>query len=209
MSSQGMAISDNTRRVLAAGTLTGDRVTNRANEDLGSIEEIMIDLESGQVAYAVVSFGGFLGLGDKLFAIPWNSFEIDTDRREFLLDVDKATLEAAPGFDKDNWPNFADNTFGADVHTHYGQKPYWEPVVREPMGQELPYAPSPVTTLNNEAPDAATLERLNQPDLPVELRRRPIDVTDFPGSERDADLQTSDPSRTYGVTDTSSWTRKS
>ena len=59
MSSQGIAISNTTRRVLAAGTLNGDRVTNRANEDLGKIEDLMIDLESGQVAYAVVSFGGF------------------------------------------------------------------------------------------------------------------------------------------------------
>jgi len=197
MSSHALAIPDTTRRVLAAGTLNGDRVTNRANEDLGKIEDIMIDLESGQIAYAVVSFGGFLGLGDKLFAVPWSSFEIDTDRHEFLMDVDKATLEAAPGFDKDHWPNFADQTFGADVHTHYGQVPYWEK------------SGGFTSTLPVEPDDAAMRERLNQPDLPVELRRHPIDVTNFPGSEPDADLRAADPSRTYGVTDTSSWTRKS
>lgn len=75
----------------------------------------MIDLESGRVAYAVLSFGGFLGMGDKLFAIPWSS----------LANVDKELLKAAPGFDKDHWPNMADHTWGAKVYTYYGAKPYW------------------------------------------------------------------------------------
>jgi sporulation protein YlmC with PRC-barrel domain len=200
MSSNGLAISQTTTRVLAAGTLTGDRVTNSANEDLGKIEDIMIDLEAGRVAYAVVSFGGFLGLGDKLFAIPWKSFQIDTDRHEFLLDVEKSVLEAAPGFDKDNWPNFADPIFGEAVHDYYGQATYWE------RSAPSVAAAGAATT---EPGDDAMRERYNQPDLPVELRRRPIDVTNFPGSEPDADLHTADPSRTYAVNDTSSWTRKS
>jgi sporulation protein YlmC with PRC-barrel domain len=114
-----------TRRVLSAGTLAGDRVRNRAGEDLGKIEEIMIDLESGRVAYAVLSFGGFLGIGDKLFAVPWESLELNAAEHEFILDVDKQTLENAPGFDKDNWPDMADQTWGAQLHAHYGQEPYW------------------------------------------------------------------------------------
>ena len=201
MSSHALAISNTARRVLAAGTINGDRVTNKANEDLGKIEDLMIDLESGQVAYAVVSFGGFLGLGDKLFAVPWSSFTIDTDRHELLLDVDKSTLEAAPGFDKDNWPDFATDAFGSEVHSHYGQIPYWQQT-RTPLANST-------STGAVEPTDAASRERLNHPDLPVELRRHPIDVTNFPGSEPDADLHTADPSRTYGVTDTSAWTRKS
>jgi len=114
------------RRVLSAGYLTGDRVRNTAGEDLGKIEEIMLDVESGTVAYAVLSFGGFLGMGNKLFALPWEALQLDQDDHEFILDVDKATLEQAPGFDKDNWPDMADPTWGAQIHSHYGYKPYWE-----------------------------------------------------------------------------------
>ena len=200
MSSLGTAVGNSTQRVLAAGTLNGDRVTNQANEDLGKIEDIMIDLQSGRVAYAVLSFGGFLGIGDKLFAIPWRSLELDTERHEFLLNVEKSTLENAPGFDKDNWPDFADETFGRQVHTHYGQTPYWEQdtVVTG-------YSSGPAIDSGIDA----SRERLTQPDLPEELRRRPIDVTNFPGSEVDADLRAADPSRTYPVNDTTRWTRKS
>src|SRR6266545_4609381 len=67
------------RRVMGASTLTGDSVRNPAGEDLGKIEEIMIDVPTGRVAYAVLSFGGFLGLGDKLFAVPWGNLTLDED----------------------------------------------------------------------------------------------------------------------------------
>jgi sporulation protein YlmC with PRC-barrel domain len=115
-----------TRRVLAASTLAGDRVRNPAGEDLGSIDEIMLDLESGRVAYAVLSFGGFLGIGNKLFAVPWSALRIDQGEHKFILDVEGGTLENAPGFDKDNWPDMSDPAFGAEVHRHYGEVPYWE-----------------------------------------------------------------------------------
>jgi len=114
------------RRVLSASTLTGDRVRNSAGEDLGKIEHIMIDIPSGRVAYAVLSFGGFIGIGDKFFAVPWNAFRIDEGEHEFVLDVDRKTLENAPGFDKNAWPDMADPTFAATVHGHYGRAPYWE-----------------------------------------------------------------------------------
>ncbi|MGO8788890.1 MAG: PRC-barrel domain-containing protein [Terriglobia bacterium] len=112
--------------VMAADTLTGDKVVNLNKEDLGKIEHLMIDLATGRVAYAVLSFGGFLGLGDKLFAIPWSSLAIDTQEKRFVLNVDKAILERAPGFDKDHWPNMADRTWGAGVYSYYGAKPYWD-----------------------------------------------------------------------------------
>jgi sporulation protein YlmC with PRC-barrel domain len=114
------------RRVLSAGTLAGDRVRNTAGEDLGKVEEIMIDLSSGRVAYVVLSFGGFLGIGDKLFAVPWDALRVDEGEHEFILDMDKQSLENAPGFDKDNWPDMADPTFGSSIHQHYGRTPYWE-----------------------------------------------------------------------------------
>src|ERR1051325_3934046 len=88
------------QKVLAADTLTGDKVVNRQKEDLGTIEHLMIDVETGRVAYAVLSFGGFLGMGDKLFAIPWSALAIDTGGKQFILEVDKNLLESAPGFDK-------------------------------------------------------------------------------------------------------------
>ncbi|MEZ5351863.1 MAG: PRC-barrel domain-containing protein [Bryobacteraceae bacterium] len=112
--------------VLSAGTLAGDPVVNRKGEDLGKIEEIMVDLASGRVAYAVLSFGGFLGMGDKLFAIPWQSLQIDTVSKRAILDLSKERLESAPGFDKDNWPNMADRIWGESVYTHYGHRPYWQ-----------------------------------------------------------------------------------
>ena len=114
------------RRVLSASTLAGDKVRNPAGEDLGKVDELMIDIPSGKVAYAVVSFGGILRMGNKLFAVPWNVLTIDEDEKCFVLDIDKQTLESAPGFDKDNWPDMADTTWGANVYKHYGATPYWE-----------------------------------------------------------------------------------
>ena len=85
-----LTVDRNRRRVLAASTLTGDRVHNQAGEDLGKIEEIMIDLPTGRVAYAVLSFGGFMGLGDKLFAVPWSALRIDEGEHEFILNAERA-----------------------------------------------------------------------------------------------------------------------
>ncbi len=113
------------RRVMSASSLTGDRVKNEAGEDLGKVDEIMIDIPSGRIAYAVLSFGGFLGMGNKLFAIPWSSFTVDEDEKCFVLNIDKATLENAPGFDKDNWPDMAEPSFRSQIYDYYGAKPYW------------------------------------------------------------------------------------
>jgi hypothetical protein len=107
------------RRVLSASTLTKDSVRNRMNEDVGSITEIMIDVPSGRVAYAVLSVGGFFGMGDRLFAIPWESLILDEDRKCCILDVDKSRLENAPGFDKSNWPDMAETSWG------HGVRKYW------------------------------------------------------------------------------------
>lgn len=113
-------------RVLAADTLTGDKVVNVQNEDLGKIEHLMIDLGTGRIAYAVLSFGGFLGMGDKLFAIPWSALTVDTLEKRFILQVDKELLKRAPGFDKEQWPNMADRAWGTQVFKYYGAKPYWD-----------------------------------------------------------------------------------
>ncbi|MGA2984053.1 MAG: PRC-barrel domain-containing protein [Terriglobia bacterium] len=111
--------------LLSTSSLTGDSVVNRAGEDMGKIEEIMIDLDHGRVAYAVLSFGGFLGMGDKLFAIPWQAFSVDTAHKKLILNAKKEVLEKAPGFDKTNWPNMADPAWGSNLYGYYGYTPYW------------------------------------------------------------------------------------
>ena len=113
------------RQLLPASTIEGTAVQNAAGEDLGEINELMIDLEKGRIAYAVLSFGGFLGLGDKLYALPWEALNISPEGDVFILNVPRAKLDNAPGFDKDNWPDMADSSWGETVHTYYGYKPYW------------------------------------------------------------------------------------
>jgi hypothetical protein len=117
---------------LTAKTINGDKVINMAGEHLGKIEDLMIDLENGRVAYAVLSFGGFLGLGNKLFAVPWEALSVKPHEHAFVLNVGKEILEKAEGFDKDNWPltceQLATSTreWLATIYTCYGYKPYWE-----------------------------------------------------------------------------------
>jgi len=116
-------MADRTRHVLSASTLIGDDVRNGAGESLGKIEEIMIDLDTGGVAYAVLSFGGFLGMGDKLFAVPWQAMDIDLEAHEFILDVEEERLRNAPGFDKGDWPSSADPAFMNQVYAYYEVEP--------------------------------------------------------------------------------------
>lgn len=112
--------------VMAADTLEGNPVIGPAGEDLGTIDHIMLDVQGGRVAYAVLSFGGFLGIGEKLFAVPWSALTLDTRRKCFVLGVDKEKLKAAPGFDKDHWPAMADPQWATSIHQYYGASPYWK-----------------------------------------------------------------------------------
>jgi sporulation protein YlmC with PRC-barrel domain len=113
-------------RVMAADTLEGNDVKNTAGEHLGAINHIMLDVPTGRVAYAVLSFGGFLGMGDKLFAIPWRALNLDTENKCFILDVSKDELKQVPGFDKDRWPSMADEQWARELHRFYRTTPYWE-----------------------------------------------------------------------------------
>jgi len=112
-------------QVMAADTLTGDEVRNGADEKLGEITDIMLDVPTGRVAYAVMSVGGVLGIGNKLFAIPWSAMQLDTDSKCFRLNVAKERFDQAPGFDKDHWPSMADQRWAEDVHEFYEARPYW------------------------------------------------------------------------------------
>jgi uncharacterized protein YrrD len=110
---------------MSAGTLKGDSVKNMEGESLGRIEDFMLDMGAGRVRYAVLSFGGIAGIGDKLFAVPPEALRIDVDKTCLVLDVDKDRLKDAPGFDKHSWPNFEDSALGRDVYDYYGRRPYW------------------------------------------------------------------------------------
>ncbi len=110
--------------LMGADTLVGNDVFNHKDEDLGDIKEIMLDMRSGKVGYAVLSFGGFLGMGEKLFAVPWKALTLDTNNKRFVLKVEKDRLKLAPGFDKDKWPNMADQSWEKEIHAYYGTEPY-------------------------------------------------------------------------------------
>ena len=110
--------------LMGADTLVGNDVCNQKGEDVGDIKEIMLDMRSGKVGYAVLSFGGFLGMGEKLFAVPWGALTLDTKNKRFVLNVEKDRLKNAPGFDKDHWPNMADQSWAREIHSYYGVKPH-------------------------------------------------------------------------------------
>lgn len=109
--------------LMGAQTLIGNDVHNTDGEDLGDIEEIMLDMRSGNIAYAVLAFGGVFGMGEKLFAVPWRALVLDTENKRFVLNVDKERLKSAPGFDKGHWPNMADQSWAREIHDYYGITP--------------------------------------------------------------------------------------
>jgi len=113
------------RRTLGASTLIQDKVVNLAGQDVGKIEELMIDVTTGRVAYAVMSFGGFLGIGNKLFALPWSAVTVDESKKRFVVNVTKESLDEMPGFDKDHWPDLGDLEFAAGVYRQWSATPYW------------------------------------------------------------------------------------
>jgi len=112
--------------VLSTSAIIGDSIVNRTGENLGKIEELMLDLEMGRVAYAVLSFGGVPGTNEKLFAVPFEALKLDATREHFTLDVDKDKLKNAPSFDMSNPPKASDRTWGSEVYKFYGYKPYWQ-----------------------------------------------------------------------------------
>lgn len=121
------AISERMYGVVQASRIIGESVENHEHEKLGKIHELVIDAAEGRLAYAVLSFGGFMGMGHKLFAMPWKAFKFSPDENKLILNVDKTKLENAPGFDKDSkWPDFADRTWGLGIYQYYGYDPYWK-----------------------------------------------------------------------------------
>jgi sporulation protein YlmC with PRC-barrel domain len=112
--------------LMTADTLIGNQVINLQGDTLGEIEDIMLDVPNGRIAYAVMVAGGFLGMGEKMFALPWSTLTLDTTRKCFVLDADKQRIQNAPGFDKDHWPSQADRQWQDEVHTYYQARPYYD-----------------------------------------------------------------------------------
>ncbi len=113
-------------RLMTADTLIGNQVVNHQGDALGEIEDIMLDVPNGRVAYAVMVAGGFLGMGEKMFALPWSALTLDTTRKCFVLDADKQRIQNAPGFDRDHWPSQADRQWQAELHEYYHARAYYD-----------------------------------------------------------------------------------
>lgn len=104
---------------LTATSIIGDSIENPKGEDLGKIANLMINLATGKVEYAVIEFGGLLGVGKKLFAIPFEELHVDEDKEVFILNRDKEYVKDSPGFDADHWPGTNDHHYFNDVNAYY------------------------------------------------------------------------------------------
>lgn len=109
-----------TTKLLSVSSLMEDEVLSRDGKKLGRISDLVIDMDNGHVAYAVLAFGGLFGMGQKLFAVPWNAMRLE--EHNLVLNVDKDTLKHAPGFDKDHWPGMDDPAWTSTVHGFYGTR---------------------------------------------------------------------------------------
>lgn len=112
-------------RPLSAATLIGDKIKNREGETLGTLKEIMLDIQSGRIAYGVLESSSFLQMNNKLLAIPFRAFTINESDHTLVLDVNKETIKNAEGFDKNNWPDFASQEWAQRTHSYYGYEPYF------------------------------------------------------------------------------------
>jgi sporulation protein YlmC with PRC-barrel domain len=111
-------------RLSAATSYFSRTVVDSDGEMLGSIADLMLDLERGQIAYAVVACGGIMGIGERLFAVPWRALRPLGE--QFVLECQRSALEAAPAFDRDHWPLTPAYPWHERVHAHYRSRPYWE-----------------------------------------------------------------------------------
>jgi PRC-barrel domain len=118
--------TDETSSLISSDKVEGTAVYDRKGEKLGSIHTVMIDKISGKVAYAVMSFGGFLGIGDRYHPLPWHVLTYETGEGGYVVDLDQSKLEGAPTYGTSETPNWSDRRWGQQVHDYYGARPYWE-----------------------------------------------------------------------------------
>jgi hypothetical protein len=116
-------------------------VVNPDGQHLGEVRDFMLDMKAGRMAFAVVTFGGFLGFGDKWFVLPWEILDWSPEKKRFILNMPREVLEKAPGLDKRKWPNEVDLSWLSACYLHYGCAPYWEaPMVTEEHVKKLAFA---------------------------------------------------------------------
>jgi sporulation protein YlmC with PRC-barrel domain len=120
------AITGDRMTVARADTLIGMDVENAQGQDLGEIEDLAINSKDGRIAYAALAYGGWLGLGENLAAVPWEALKLNMAERQFTLNLDKDKLQNAPRFAKDRWPQTLDRKWVSDMYPYYGARPYWE-----------------------------------------------------------------------------------
>lgn len=133
--------SDAASDIVKASTIIGTRVQSLERKDIGEVKDLAIDEHTGEILYAVLSFGGVFGIGDKYFAVPWEALDQTDDAKYFLLNVKKTDLSKAPGFDKDNWPDFADPENYLQIYEYYELPPperHGQPRVSPERGVLLP-----------------------------------------------------------------------
>lgn len=114
-------------KFLSMGSIIGDSVRTPHGEKIGQLEEFIFDAMSGRVGYAILSFTGNLGLGDRLFVVPWQWLQVDSGNRCLIINTDKDTLAFAPGFGRDNWPDMEDPVWANEILSYYQDNP------REPV----------------------------------------------------------------------------
>jgi sporulation protein YlmC with PRC-barrel domain len=113
-------------RLVNASRLYGDRVVNRRGELLGTVNELLLDVERGAIAYAVMAYGGFMGVGERLFALPWSALKLNPEAGCLVIDAERSTFDSAPAFDRDHWPSEPDAKWHRGIHRHFRSKPYWD-----------------------------------------------------------------------------------
>ncbi len=112
--------SDTSGRLIAAGKVNGTGVYNLAGDKLGSVYDVMLDKRSGQAQYAILSFGGFLGIGEKYHPLPWTTLKYDDVQGGYVVNLDRRQLEGAPAYDSYDTSLWGDETWGAQVDDYYG-----------------------------------------------------------------------------------------
>jgi sporulation protein YlmC with PRC-barrel domain len=122
-------LHDTAGRLISAANVHGTDVYNIAGEKLGIVDTVMIDKQTGRIAYAVLSFGGFLGIGDKHHPMPWQTLRYDTGRQGYVVDLDHSMREGAPVYGAEDRTTLDDEAFGRRVHDYYGVEPFWSSVI--------------------------------------------------------------------------------
>jgi len=162
--------------------LIGADVDNPQGERLGDIKDVVFDAQ-GRIEYAVLAFGGFLGMGEKYFAVPWGALKPAAGQKpgdydHYVLSIDKERLKNAPGFDKSNWPNMADRSWAEQIHTFYGVAPYVEPreaaaPVPSPATMGMPRAAMVTATVQHVDKTGKLIRMQTANDEVIELQAPP------------------------------------